>query len=89
MNIGSNFEVSIGETAQLIAKLMGVDLQILTDEQRMRPERSEVQRLWADNSKAQTTLGWTPKYAGMDGLERGLKKTIDWFLKRKYAGLQG
>jgi NAD dependent epimerase/dehydratase len=78
-NIGSNFEVSIGETVRLIARLMGAEISIETEEQRLRPEKSEVERLWADNSKARRVLGWEPLYAGLPGLERGLGETISWF----------
>ena len=78
-NIGSNFEVSIGETVGMIARLMGAEVGIETDEQRLRPDKSEVERLWADNSKARRMLGWEPRYAGLPGLERGLGETIAWF----------
>jgi dTDP-glucose 4,6-dehydratase len=80
VNLGSNFEVSIGETVHTIAKLMGADVHIETDQLRVRPEKSEVERLWADNSKARR-LGWAPDYGGKDGFERGLKETIAWFTK--------
>lgn len=79
INIGSNYEISIGETAQLIAESMGAEIEIETDNNRLRPEKSEVERLWADNSKAKKLLGWEPQYAGRDGLKRGLKKTAEWF----------
>ncbi|MCL6586719.1 MAG: NAD-dependent 4,6-dehydratase LegB [Anoxybacillus sp.] len=79
INIGSNFEVSIGETASLIAEIMGVDIEIETDDVRVRPEKSEVERLWADNSKAKTLLGWEPKYGEKEGFKRGLKETVEWF----------
>jgi NAD dependent epimerase/dehydratase len=79
INIGSNFEVSIGETAKLIAEIMGVDIEIETDDVRIRPEKSEVERLWADNSKAKALLGWEPKYGGKEGFKRGLKETVEWF----------
>ncbi len=79
INIGSNYEVSIGETAQMIANIMNVDLEIVTDEQRLRPEKSEVERLWADNKKAKKLLGWEPSYGGKEGFKRGLTETIDWF----------
>ncbi|MEK5323156.1 NAD-dependent 4,6-dehydratase LegB [Aeribacillus sp. FSL M8-0254] len=79
INIGSNFEISIGETAKLIAEVMGVDIEIETDDVRIRPEKSEVERLWADNSKAKTLLSWEPKYGGKEGFKRGLKETIEWF----------
>jgi dTDP-glucose 4,6-dehydratase len=79
INIGSNFEISIGETVQLIAQTMDAKIGIATDKARLRPENSEVQRLWADNSKAARLLGWEPLYAGKEGFCRGLKETISWF----------
>ena len=92
VNIGSNYEISIGDTARLIAVLMDADVAITSDEQRLRPAGSEVERLWADNSRARTLTGWTPEYAGVEGLRRGLRETIDWFrepanLRRYKAGL--
>ncbi|GFO53228.1 NAD-dependent dehydratase [Geomonas sp. Red276] len=78
-NIGSNFEISIGDTVELIARLMGTRVEIVSDEQRIRPEKSEVERLWAENAKARRLLNWVPRYAGLEGLERGLAKTIAWF----------
>ncbi|TAL02813.1 MAG: SDR family NAD(P)-dependent oxidoreductase [Rhodospirillaceae bacterium] len=79
INIGSNFEVSIGDTAKLIAEIMGTKLKIETDDARLRPDNSEVERLCAGNAKAKKLLGWSPQYAGHDGLRRGLEKTIAWF----------
>jgi NAD dependent epimerase/dehydratase len=79
INLGSNFEISIGDTARTIGRVMGVEIEVLCDEQRLRPEKSEVERLWADNSKAQALLGWRPDYAGLAGLQRGLGETVDWF----------
>jgi NAD dependent epimerase/dehydratase len=79
INIGSNFEVSIGETVDLIAEILKADVQCETDEVRMRPEKSEVQRLWADNGKAKEMTGWKPLYAGKEGFQRGLRETIEWF----------
>lgn len=80
LNIGSDFEISIGDLAGLIAEVMGAKVEILTDEVRLRPEESEVDRLWADNSRAQDLLGWSPEYAGRDGLARGLGETVEWFV---------
>lgn len=79
INIGSNFEISIGDTARTIAQLMGADIRIITAADRLRPEKSEVDRLWADNAKALSMLGWRPAYAGLDGFRRGLGETIAWF----------
>lgn len=79
INLGSNFEISIGDSAQAIADVMGVDIEIVTDNQRLRPDKSEVERLWADNNKAKELLGWNPVYGGLDGFKRGLQETADWF----------
>jgi NAD dependent epimerase/dehydratase len=79
VNLGSNFEISIGETAQLIAETMGVKVELISDEVRLRPENSEVERLWADNNKANQLFGWQPIYGGYDGFKRGLIETIEWF----------
>lgn len=81
VNIGSNYEISIGDTAQLIAEVMGVEIEIEADEDRLRPEKSEVNRLWADNSKAKKMLGWEPHYGGRGGFKRGLRETVEWFSK--------
>lgn len=90
INIGSNFEVSIGDTVSLIAEQMGGGVDIVSDDARMRPEKSEVERLWASNAKAQELLGWQPEYGGVDGLRRGLAETIEWFSQpenlKKYKG---
>ena len=79
INIGSGFEISIGDTAMLIADIMGVELEIDTDTDRLRPPKSEVERLLSSNEKAQRLLGWTPEYGGVDGFRSGLKRTIEWF----------
>lgn len=79
INLGSNFEISIGDTARTIAEVMGVEIEILSDQQRLRPEKSEVERLWADNTKARRMLDWQPSYGGLDGFRRGLTATVDWF----------
>jgi NAD dependent epimerase/dehydratase len=79
INIGSNFEISMRETADLIAEVMGASIQIELDQARLRPATSEVERLWADNSKAKRLTGWQPAYAGRDGLRRGLEETARWF----------
>ncbi|MEH6591051.1 MAG: NAD-dependent 4,6-dehydratase LegB [Halioglobus sp.] len=83
INIGSNFEISIGDTASAISKLMGIDVNIVSDSERFRPEKSEVERLWAANDRAKTLLGWEPAYGGLDGFERGLSETIEWFTDPK------
>jgi NAD dependent epimerase/dehydratase len=79
INLGSNYEISVGDTALAIADVMGAKIEILTDEQRLRPEKSEVERLWASNDKARELLGWQPVYGGLDGFRRGLAETVTWF----------
>jgi dTDP-glucose 4,6-dehydratase len=83
INLGSGYEISLGETVGLIGELMGCKLNIISDAERFRPEKSEVERLWADNSKAKKMMEWSPKKAGVEGLKIGLKETIDWFSKPK------
>jgi dTDP-glucose 4,6-dehydratase len=79
INIGSNYEISIGDSANLIAEIMGVEIEIETDDKRLRPSNSEVERLWADNTKAREVCGWEPEYGGLEGFRRGLIETVDWF----------
>jgi len=79
INLGSNFEISIGDTVRTIAEVMDVEVDIRTDEQRLRPEKSEVERLWASNAKAREVIGWQPAYGGLDGFRRGLQHTVNWF----------
>ena len=79
VNIGSGFEISIEDTAQAIARAMNKDITIINDNKRVRPAKSEVERLFACTKKAQKALSWNPEYAGIDGFVRGLKITADWF----------
>ncbi|MBZ0158354.1 MAG: NAD-dependent 4,6-dehydratase LegB [Alphaproteobacteria bacterium] len=79
INIGSNYEISIRDTVQLISELMGATIEVETDQIRIRPDKSEVERLWADNLKAKRLLDWEPCYAGREGFKRGLEETITWF----------
>lgn len=74
INLGSNQEISVGELAKSIIRLVGRDVPIVTEEQRLRPEKSEVNRLLADNTLARTLLGWTPEVS----FDEGLLKTIEW-----------
>ncbi len=79
INLGSNFEVSIGETMQLISEIMKAPVETEQDDQRVRPENSEVERLWACNLKAKKILDWAPVYGGREGFIKGLEETIAWF----------
>ena len=83
VNFGSNYEISIGDTARLIAETMGAEIEIDTDDKRLRPKDSEVERLWADNAKAKRLFGWEPAYGGRDGFKRGLAETAGWFADPK------
>jgi len=74
MNVGMNSEISIGDLAALIGKLTGAEIDLRADPQRIRPDNSEVERLWCDNSKILSLTTWKPKYT----IESGLRETIDW-----------
>jgi NAD dependent epimerase/dehydratase len=74
INLGSSREISIGDLAKLIGRMMGRPIKIESEPMRVRPERSEVERLVADNTLARQLLGWQPKVSFEDGLAR----TIDW-----------
>jgi dTDP-glucose 4,6-dehydratase len=67
-------EISIGELVELIAKLIGINVEIISDQQRVRPDKSEVERLFCNNSKILANTAWKPDYT----LENGLIETIDW-----------
>lgn len=79
VNLGSNFEISIADTFNHISEIMGADIELVSEEGRVRPAKSEVERLWADNSKAKELFNWAPAYAGLSGFKRGLLETIEWF----------
>ena len=79
INACSSFEISIEETARLICDIIDKDIKILSKSKRMRPENSEVNRLYGENKLIKTLTGWSPKYAGYEGFRRGLEKTIEWF----------
>lgn len=74
VNIGSGTEISVGDTVELIAKIVGVDVEIECDEQRLRPAGSEVERLCCDNRLIKSLTGFEPRFS----LEDGLRATIDW-----------
>jgi len=78
-NLGSNFEISIGDLVDVIADVMGKEVTIQTDEERLRPSKSEVERLLADTQKAKESFGWNPEHSGIDGFRKGIEKTAQWF----------
>jgi dTDP-glucose 4,6-dehydratase len=75
ISFGSGREISIGDLAAMISKIVGKEVPIIQDEQRLRPSKSEVERLLADNTLAGDLLGWSPAV----DLETGLERTIEWF----------
>lgn len=79
VNFGSNFEISVGDTAKLIGEVMGREVRVVTDRARLRPKDSEVERLLADNGKAAKLFGWKPAYAGREGFKRGIARTVEWY----------
>lgn len=79
INIGSNFEVSMGDLAGKISSLLDKKIDIIQDSSRVRPQKSEVQRLWCDNAKARRLLNWEPQVS----LDEGLQETIDWIRENK------
>lgn len=82
VNIGSNYEISVGDVLNLIKEIMCSDVVFVTDKERVRPEKSEVFRLWCDNSRLKSLTGFELKYT----LREGLEKTIEWFTDPKNLG---
>lgn len=83
LNSASGFEISIGETVRLIASLMMKEIVIESEEARLRPESSEVNRLYGDSQLLRRVTSWRPEYGGLEGFKRGLKNTIEWFCKEE------
>ena len=75
INLGSNSEISIEDLVKLISKIMNIEAEIIEENIRKRPNTSEVERLWSNNTKAKEILDWEPKYF----LQEGLYQTIKWF----------
>ncbi|MGH4120718.1 NAD-dependent 4,6-dehydratase LegB [Clostridium sp.] len=74
INSGSNYEITIGDTVKKIISIIGKDVKIICDDERLRPENSEVNRLWADNTKLKELTGWKPNY----NIDEGLEETVNW-----------
>ena len=79
INIGTGYEISVGDTVALIAEILNVDVDITSKSERIRPGKSEVERLLADASLAKSILGWKPEFSDKAGLKEGLTQTIEWF----------
>ena len=77
VNIGSNREITVGDLVNLIKEIIGAEVTIETEDQRKRPEQSEVERLWCDNSKIRELTGFEPQVS----LREGLTRTVEWFRK--------
>lgn len=77
INISSNYEISMANTLNFIKEIMGSGVQFISDKQRIRPQNSEVFRLWGENKLIKEITGWQPKY----NIELGLRETVEWFLK--------
>ena len=82
INIGSNFEISIADTLNIIKELMNSDVEFIIDEQRIRPHNSEVFRLWCDNTKIEKLTGFKPQV----DIQEGLQRTVDWFTDSQRLG---
>jgi dTDP-glucose 4,6-dehydratase len=80
-NFGSGFEISIGEVANLISTIMNRPISVQSDQGRLRPNTSEVERLSVNSEKFQSRFGWNPEFGGQAGLRRGLQKTVEWFVE--------
>ena len=83
VNIGSNSSFSINDTVKMIQSLTKTNKKIMKDSKRVRPSKSEVQLLSADNKLARKIFKWKPHFIGKEGFKKGLKETVDWFKKNK------
>ena len=79
INSASNFEISIKDTAMLISEVMNREINIICQRERLRPELSEVNRLFGDNSLLKELTDWEPKFIGIEGFKKGLSITAEWF----------
>ena len=80
INIGSNFEISVADTLNIIKEIMQSDVEFITDKQRIRPKKSEVFRLWCDNTKIEKLTGFKPQF----DIREGLQKTINWITEPEH-----
>lgn len=82
INLGTGFEVSVGDIISILQEVTGTYVPVVEDARRIRPAKSEVMRLISDNSKAKELLGWQPSFMGMSGFREGIAKYIDWLSQR-------
>jgi len=78
INLGTGFEISIGDLVRLVGEIFGRQMDVSLETNRIRPAGSEVERLLSDNNKAKNMLSWTPKLSGIQGLKTGLIRTAEW-----------
>lgn len=87
INVGSGFEIAVGEIPGIVAGILGREVAIECDESRIRPTKSEIHRLLSDIGKAEALLGWRPQYGGREGFARGLAEMIAWFQDERHQEL--
>ena len=78
-NAASEFEISINDTALTIAKILNKSVRISSDNNRLRPKLSEVNRLFGNSQRLQSITSWRPQYSGIEGFTKGIEETIKWF----------
>ena len=83
INLGTGYDFSIGNTLNSIQKILKRNVNVITQKERIRPKKSEVNRLISSNKKARKILKWKPKYIGSTGFKKGLEKTIEWFKNKE------
>jgi nucleoside-diphosphate-sugar epimerase len=80
VNLGTSTEVSIGDLVDRIGTILGMELRVAADAERVRPPGSEVERLLSDNTLARELLGWQPEVS----LDEGLRRTIEWIAENRH-----
>ena len=83
INLGTGSEFSINQIVNLSSELLNKKIKIIKIKERIRPKKSEVNRLLSNNKKAKKLLGWSPKYTGRKGFKIALTKTLKWVLSQK------
>ena len=83
IQLGTGIDFSMKQTLDEIKKITKTKIRFVQDKERMRPKKSEVNRLISLNKKAKKILKWSPKYSGKDGFNKGLKETVEWFSNKE------
>ncbi len=83
INLGTGSHFTIKETLKIISKILKKEIKVTLDKKRIRPKKSEVDRLLSNNNKAKKLLNWKPKYSGRKGFYKALEITINWFKNPK------